>query len=545
MPDLKPRQQLGFTWRFGGGTNTRASEDEIKDSEDAGGGNFALDLHNSQWRPRKGFALQGTATNGSAVNGFAQLMKTDGTLSTLIQAGTTVYEWDLSTGFTSVGTVSAGAKLRGPLTSNWNLSDIVIISDLGLVENVKTWDGTTFADLDTTGGSSSLTNFKAKYIFVENERVWAAGINENSTDLRHMIAASSQSDETSWTVTDRPSSALGDADPFQLTSPDLKPVNGLVYALGNVVFSTRYGSMYRILGSSAKDFSVLPLYSNSGASGDEAVIFVGDDVYYGRPGVIESLASVETLGNVTVDDLTRNIYTDSTGFDVKDVVEWRLVVDAGRAIVYCFPKDSDQVYVYYKAFRDEIAKGLVRMQAVQTASPWSVWTTRHPATFEPSCAWSMLDAKKIPQVYFGDTSGNIYQFESGHADGISTSIASERLSKSIETPRAALWDVEGHIIYRASTEERVLNLRFEHGGISITNQDISITLPALPLGPVWGGFQWNDGTYYGTRFVGRLSRRAYTAAGRSSRIQVRATIEGQSDFSIAEIGIRFKTGAQP
>lgn len=541
MPDLRGRDQLEYTWRFGSGTNTRASEDEIRDEEDAGGVNFQLDLENSHWRPRKGFELIATATNGSAINGYAQLLTSGGTLHTLIQAGTDVYKWDLSDTFTDHGNVSASARLRGPLSANWGLGDKALISDLALQENVKEWDGTTFQDL-TTG----LTNLKAKYLFVENERVWAANLVENAVSLPQVIAASAREDETSWTVTDRPTSALGDADPFQIPSPDLRPINGLVYAFGTVAFSTRNGSMYRLLGETSRDFGILPLYSNSAATGDEAVVFVGNDVFYGRQGVIESLSSAESLADVSADDLSRQIYTDKTRFNVQDVAEWTLCYDQQRGLLYCFPDSDDRVYVFYKAIWDEVVQQVSRRTESPSKSPWAMWETQHPATFQPSCVWGMLDANKRYQVYMGDTDGNIYRFNSGNVDGDSTNIKSERLSRSIQTPRGALWDVEGHVIYRASTEERVLRLRFEYGGISITNQDIFITLPAIPLGPVYGGGAHYGGSdYYGTRFVGRLSRQNYTAAGRASRAQIRATIEGQSDFSIAEIGLRFKTGSQP
>lgn len=661
MPDIREREQLGYTWRFGAGSNTRASEDEIRDEEDGGGVNFALDLDNTHWQPRKGFVKVATTPNAASIQGFAQLHKNDGTLSTLIQSGDTVYEWDLANVFTDVPgpdlvtngamaadtdwtkgtgwTIAAGvascdgtqvadsdltqsisavsgktysvtftvsnyvagnvtpvvgdtegtdraangtftetitsgagtdidiradldfvgdiddvtanrtttnvnstAKLRGPLSANWGLDEKVLISDLSLIEDVKEWNGTTFKDLTTTG----LTNFKAKYLFVENERAWAANVAENAIDLPHVIAASKRGDETVWTVTDRPTSALGAADPFQLTTPDLRPVNGLVYAFGTVAYSTRNGSMYRLLGTSAKDFFILPLFSNSAATGDEAVVFVGNDVFYGRQGVIESLSSVESLADVSADDLSRPIYTDKTRFNVKDVSEWKITYDRQRGLLYCFPDSDDRVYVFNKAIWDDVVQQVRRRADVGTRSPWGMWETQHPATFQPVTVWEMLDANKRYQVYFGDSNGNIYQFQNNNFDGDSTNIKSERLSRSIQTPRGASWDYEGHVIYRASTQERILKLRLEHGGISISNQDIFITLPAIPLGPVYGGTAHYGGTdYYGTKFVGRLARQPFTAAGRSSRAQIRATIEGQVDFSIAEIKLSFKTGSQP
>ena len=541
MPDISGRQQLDYVWRFGAGTNTRSSEDEILDDEDAGGVNFGLDLEDRHWKPRMGFAKLATATNTSQINGFAQVHKAGGALSTLIQAGTTVYNWDLSTGFTSVGTVDAGARLRGTLESNWTLGDKVLIADLGLRENIKEWDGATFQDLTTTG----VTDLKAKYLFVENERVFAANLSDSLKRLAHMIAVSGRSDETAWTVTDRPTSALGTGDPFQLTTPDLRPVNGLVEAFGTVVFSTREGSMYRFVGETTNDFVILPLYSYSGAVGDEGVVFVGNDVFYGKQGSIQSLSTSESLGDVSADDLTRKIYTSKTRFNVKDTSEWIMTYDRARNLLYAFPKCDDRVWVFYKSIWDETVQQIARRAQAIPTSPWMMWETQNAATFQPTAVWNMLDANKHRQVYFGDANGNIYQMQSGHSDSDSN-IKSQRLSRSLQTPKGAAWDVEGHVIYRAATTAATLTLTVEHGGIAVMDQDITINIPAITLGSTYGGSAHYGGTdYYETAFKGRLTRQNWTAAGRSSKIQLRATIEGTGDFSIAEIKLRFKTAPQP
>ena len=75
------------------------------------------------------------------------------------------------------------------------------------------------------------------------------------------------------------------------------------------------------------------------------------------------------------------------------------------------------------------------------------------------------------------------------------------------------------------------------------DQEIQLTLPAPSnvTFSTYGGTSYYSGSYYyGTSFVSRLSRQEWSAAGRASQIQVRAQIEGTSDFSIQEIGLNWE-----
>ena len=98
---------------FGGGVNARRRALDIDIQECREGENFALDPLRNAFNRRPAFDLTATATNGQEIRGYAQLKTKAGTLTTLIQAGTTVYSWDGASTFTSVGTVSSSARLRG------------------------------------------------------------------------------------------------------------------------------------------------------------------------------------------------------------------------------------------------------------------------------------------------------------------------------------------------------------------------------------------------------------------------------------------------
>ena len=491
MLEKQPPKDFQTVMKFGGGIVTIASEDEIKETECSTGQNFVMELDNSSYRPRKPFQLMGTATNAADIKGYAQLIKKDNTISALIQAGDTVYEWDGASSFTSRGTVDSGAKLRGTLDSNWTLEDKVLITDLTKTEVVKEWDGSTLSDMTTNLG----TNFYAKYCFVENERAWYANV-KTSADTPHLIAVSELEDYDDLTTGNRPSSSLG---------------------------------------------AITPFYNGSAASGDESVVHVGNDVYFGREGAIESLASIQNIAEASVDDLSRFISND-----VQSIAEWRLVYDRNTQRVYCFPKDTDEIWVFQKPMYDAVAKGAVMTTLGQFQSPWSRYTTRHTATFLPTTVWNMLDpATSTMAVYFGDTSGNIYKMEGSdfNGDGGTTDILTTRTSKSFQSPPGQKWDLNGWILYRKPSAEVTITLVFEFGGVAIFDQEIQLTLPA-PANvtfSTYGGTSYYSGSYYyGTSFVSRLSRQEWSAAGRASQIQVRAQIEGTTDFSIQEIGLNWE-----
>ena len=61
---------------------------------------------------------------------MASLLLPNGNTSMLVQAGSTVYEWNGSN-FTSVGTVNANSRLRGHIWHNWQLDPaVVLITDI-------------------------------------------------------------------------------------------------------------------------------------------------------------------------------------------------------------------------------------------------------------------------------------------------------------------------------------------------------------------------------------------------------------------------------
>lgn len=533
MPRQPRPTENQVSLKFGAGLNSRASESEIDPVECADGQNFSLDIENTLFERRKPFDLVATAPNSQAIKGYAQLKKQSGEVSTLIQAGSTLYEWDGSSGFTSVGTVASGARIRGGLTQNFTLDDLTIITDLSLRQPVSTWDGTTFAEM-----SHSLSGkFFAKYCWVDLERAIYANI-KTTNNTPHLVVFSASEDYDSLSISDRPSSSLSESDPVFLPIPDLRPINGLVSAFDSVVISTRDGQIHKITGSSAQDFALDDLYPNSSAAGDEAIVYIGNDIMYGRPGRLETLFAAEQLGDVETDDLSRQI-ADL----VKDVNDWLLCYDQINQRVYCWDRERSQIFVFHKAFVDERIRQVLQRRDPALLSPWSVWRTDHPNGFQTQLSMCMLNPSSgIPTNYFGGSSGEIFKFEGGGGqDGGTTDLTASRTSRAF-TPELSgpIFDVDGFIRYRKIFPATV-TLTLLYGGEVLEDQSITVTLPSAENLPVYGGgLYYNDGNYYSARFKGRFSIQNWGVPGRGSEFQIRVSVTGSSDFFIEEVIAFFK-----
>ena len=183
---------------FGGGRNLQARTADISPAECSDGENFDLSLSDSGWNRRKPFSLVATTTNAAEIRGFAQLVSDDGSISTLIQSGNTVYKWDGNTNFTSVGTVNASSRLRGHWrTQNFELDGYVIITDLEKLETVKKWTGSSFVDLN----HNLVGDFKAKYCLIDNERA-VFGNCFNTIDLKHLVVGSKRGNPEILSISD-------------------------------------------------------------------------------------------------------------------------------------------------------------------------------------------------------------------------------------------------------------------------------------------------------------------------------------------------------
>lgn len=520
--------------KFGGGLHTRASPDEIDGREAADGFNFLIDIQNRNLRNRKPFDLIGTVPNAAQINGGASLLKTDGTVTTLFQAGTTVYKWDGHTTFSSVGTApSASCKYRGHWRSHvWNLTDVVLITDLSLIDTVAYWDGTTFGTVAFTDqAGAAFGAFSAKYLNVDNERAIFSNIKQASGSFPHLIVGSKRSAYTQITVTNRPSSSLGTSDPWFLLSPDLKPINGVLSSFKGSMISTERGVIFALTGTDAQTFAFTPFYEMSGAAGTESVEEIGTDIIYGRQGRIESLRDTNTYGNSEAADLTM-IVSDQ----IASYPGWTIVFNSRIRKAYAFPTGISECWVLDAAIRDG---GQI--------SPWMRWRTSHALAFRPTFVMSMLDPSDgLEYVFMGDSTGNIYRMEGtgANGDGGANTIDTQFLSKLVPARLdSKAYDVEGYVKYQQN-QSGTLTLTFQYQGENIFTNVVTIPLSAASASSFWsGGQHYSAGAYWGS-FSGRMTRNKFKIPGNANEFQVLVEVTGTNDFSINEIGIRFRAASQ-
>lgn len=537
MVAKKSAADADIIMKFGGGLHTRASPDEIDPRESAAGFNFIIDVDDRSLRSRPPFDLIGTVPNAAPVLGGASLLKTDGTVSTLFQAGNTVYQWNGVTTFTSKGSCNSGCKLRGHWKSHvFNLTDELLITDLTLTDPVYKWNGTTFsAVVFTDEASVPFGTFKAKYCAVMNERAMFANVVAGAA-TPHMVVGSKGSLYTEITVNNRPSTALGESDPWFLLSPDLKGINGFLSTYRGTMISTQQGEIFALGGTSAKDFNFVSFYANSAATGLEAIEEIGNDFIYGRQGRIESVRDTQNFGNSQAADLT-NIIADQ----VASYPSWTIVFNSRTRKCYCFPTGISEVWVMDTALRD-----LTGSQG--SLSPWMRWRTSHAMAFTPTMVMSLLDpVDGLEYIFMGDTSGNIYRMEgTGLAgDAGTTPIQTQFLSKLVAAPSDALaYDLEGWIQYKAGTTAATVVLTFQYQGYNIFSNSITVPLRAATGGIYWSdGHHWNDGSVWNT-FAGRFLHNKYSVPGHDNDFQVLTEVTGVSPFSINEIGVRLRTASQ-
>lgn len=530
-PKIGP-EDLNVVIKFGGGLHTRASPDEIDPREAASGQNFLIDIQDRNLKPRPVFDLVGTVPNAAEIRGGGSLLKTDGSVTAIFQAGNTVYSWDGHTTFTSKGTVVSTAKLRGNWRSHvWNLTDELILTDLNLADTIKKWNGTTFSNVTFTNeAGSGFGNFFAKYLNVSNERAIFSNVKDGGGSFPSLIIGSERSDYTQITVTNRPSSSANDGDPFFLQAPDLKPINGHIEAFGTTMISTERGQIFNLSGSTAKDFAFNPFFPGSAATGSESLSDIGNDMVYGRQGRIESLIDTNTFGNSEATDLTAIV-----GDLIKTYSGWTLVFNSRTRLLYAFPAGVSELWVLDPAI----------LQAGQI-SPWMRWKTDHALGFQPTFVDSMLDPNDgLEYVFMGDGSGNIYRTEGtgDNGDGGTNQITTQFLTKLFSARLdSKAYNFEGYVKY-ARNEAFTVNLTFQFQGTNIFNNTISIDLPAAQTSAFYGDDAYFGGDFFYGTVSGRLARNTFTPPGQNNDFQVLVEVIGNNTFSINEIGIRFRAAS--
>lgn len=523
--------QLSAIFRFGGGLNTTTNPSDISPREATAGENFHLQLDGGSLKKRQSFDLIATATNSREIMGGGDYIDTDGNVSAWIQAGPTVYEWDGASGFTEVGTVNASSRLRGGRRSTSLLDGYSIVTDLARQEIVKTWNGTTFADFE----HNLTAPLRAKYCVVHDERAFFGNV-ESGTATPHVILGSERSDVEVLTVTDRPSSALSEEDPFFIPMQDLRPINGMIMAFGLLAISSQDGEINKLTGGSAKDFALDALFENSAATGDEGIVYVGNDIMIGRHGKIESLGAIEAFGDVATDDISRWIANL-----IKDIRRWTINYDARLHRVYFWPElgGNGELYVFEKAMFDPLARQATRVVGM---SPWSIWTTDYgnQAFAKTASFYIRNPATGIDHLYFGDTAGRIFQLSgTGTKDGGTTNIVTKFTTAPIILPLDRdTYDFKGAVYFKRHYAGTItLNVLYQ--GHRLMKTPVVLTVAAGSAAHFGGSYYFGGSVYFGMQFEGQLERQYFSVAGAGGQVQFEITLSGANQIEIDRIVCRF------
>jgi len=408
------KKDQSFTLRFGGGVNTRKVSEDIDPTEAVVLTNAYIDIDRRSLMCRPPIKNLIGTPNG-VCKGFAQLVATqdDGLkrVSTIVQIHDTLYKYAQTPGSNTFSwqaayTVSPNSRLRGEVHNNYELDRKVIITDLELETPVLTWDGDTVEPLqhNLRGPSNQPVDFYAKYCVIEDERAWFGNVRTDisggaDTRVPHMVVASARSDIESLSVASQPSSALGAADPFYVLSPDLKPIEALVSAYSSFIIATSNGRIYRLNGSSSKDFFIEAFFSGASVTKENQMALAGNDVLFiNSQGKVDSLAGVEAFGDVEVDNISRPLEKSvSRSFQARSCQ-----YNVTDSILYVNPNnfarnDYAGLWAFFKSMHDQQAKDVSLLRQGTPLSPWVFWTV--DGTFTNGAFHNPFDTSDLWQMY--------------------------------------------------------------------------------------------------------------------------------------------------
>lgn len=485
---------------FGGGLNENVSPTL---DECTYGYNFDLKANRPSLVQRQPFNTMGTAPNAGGVSAILQLIKRDATVTMLVCAGTVVYEWDGASTFTVKGSVSAIALLRA---AYWSLGDYLVIADRNKLNPVKTWDGTTFANMVTGLGNA----LYAAYVFVFNSRVWLFNITVGSTKYPHMILVSKFEDPTVWDPTARGgASTVGGGtfstglEAFYLLTPDEHPINGVEVFQNVLIISTLAGSVWQLSGTSAKDYQFTQFHADFPPITGEGMKAVGNDVVtMSSGGHITMLYAVQAFGDALSTDLAY----------------WLPVTLPQVTTLNCIVHDIERERVLF--FVDDrvlvLFKELLAQDRAQTAgkpSPWSVYLSDYPSGFSTLHAdYLLIPNTTTYTVMWGGPDGDVYNLNgAGNQDASSVDIRCARRSRHIGTEIQGMnpwpWideNITGHVRYRRLNVAS-FSVEFEWDDeMSTTQTDLILKGPSPADSPVYfgGAFYFGGPIYFGQGFAG-------------------------------------------
>jgi hypothetical protein len=149
---------------------------------------------------------------------------------------------------------------------------------------------------------------------------------------------------------------------------------------------------------------------------------------------------------------------------------------------------------------------------------------------------------KLQYVFMGDEQGNLYRLEGSGTvgDGGTAQVIAKRTSQLISADLdAKAFKIHGWLQHRKNLTNNA-ELRFLYAG-----EHTHDVVKTVSLSPVVFDTPYNGEVYYGGEFYygafqeNRLVRRKFSTSGSSNQFQVEAKVEGNNDFALTEIGLRY------
>lgn len=441
------------------------------------------------------------------------------------------------TSFVSKGTVIVDALLRD---TYWSLGEYLVISDVGLKNVVKKWDGATFGDMPTGLGG---TSFYAKYSVVHLNRVWYFNVTAGSA-TPHLIVASTFENPAIINITNRggPADVGGGTfstglEPFYLVTPDLKPINGVSVFQNILIISTVDGKLYKLIGTDSKTFTFVDFYVGSAAIGNESIQNIGNDVVYIRKGGnINMLSSVQSFGDVKSNDVSRWIPNT-----VKNINDSLIVYDQSNQKVYFFI--ANKVLVLFK----DILFGGNTDQAVNSGlSPWSIYTTLHANQFNTKAAKYMQHPDSTDySVYWGDTNGNVYDINGVglYGDAGVYEIDCKRVSRLIDVEILKPFpynesNLLGKLQFRRKAADCQMTIAFQWSDEFNTSYSL-VTLKGPSIASLNGSYwnranYWGGGSYWnnGNTLTNAISHQTFSPTGKGAGFYITMQATTKSAYQV-------------
>jgi len=444
-------------------------------------------------------------------------------------------------------TQAAGTATMTATAHGYSSDDLVTIvgatPDAYNGEKQITVTGADTATFSIASGTSSpatgtITAFvgpdiRAKYAIEHNGRIWLFNIQVDGTNTPHMILASGFEDAENYdTATRAKAGGITSSAPFFQFINDLRPINGVAQIFDTIVCSTENGRLFRLVGNDALEYDWLEFYPGSAAVGDESFVNVGNDIQYMKVGgEIESMSSTEKFGDITADDLSRWIPTQTA-----DITAALCVYDQDQQLVYYFI--SGKVLVYDK-----------RIATRTQLSPWSVYKTLMANAFNTKAAAYIRRTDGTWTVMWGDSLGFVYDMNGTGALGDSgdeTPIVVTRTLRRVNELNSHNENTFGRVEYKRKGELS-LDMAFRWAeeyhdftsSVLLKGPLVSESPPVYCIGPTCpGGDFYFAGDFYfnaGDIESQRISSAGFQPVGKAPAFTLTMTLTSIINFQINKL----------